>query len=168
MSASGLYERAAGRSATAALWHVDAARTFFVGQLAYNARHQHGAPVFLAGIYGPFQLRLHGGDWLSCRTAVNPRRGAARARPRRRAFRRYRAWRRVRVAINEIVKGSRFTTAAHAAGFADQAHFTNEPPPHLRRPALAEPARAPQVDWPPSAARVWELPRGQRSSSERC
>jgi methylphosphotriester-DNA--protein-cysteine methyltransferase len=41
-------------------------------------------------------------------------------------FRRYRAWRRVRVAIAEIVKGSRFTTAAHTAGFADQAHFTND------------------------------------------
>jgi AraC-like DNA-binding protein len=30
------------------------------------------------------------------------------------------------VAIGEVVKGSRFTTAAHAAGFADQAHFTND------------------------------------------
>src|SRR5690606_8562992 len=41
-------------------------------------------------------------------------------------FRRYRAWRRVRVAIAEVVRGSRFTAAAHAAGYADQAHFTND------------------------------------------
>jgi methylphosphotriester-DNA--protein-cysteine methyltransferase len=32
-------------------------------------------------------------------------------------FRRYRAWNRMRMAISEIVKGSNFTTAAHAAGF---------------------------------------------------
>ncbi|WP_245425620.1 hypothetical protein [Phyllobacterium brassicacearum] len=31
-------------------------------------------------------------------------------------FRRYRAWNRMRAAISEIVNGSNFTTAAHAAG----------------------------------------------------
>ena len=41
-------------------------------------------------------------------------------------FRRYRAWNRMRVAIGEIAKGSNFTTAAHAAGFADQAHFSHD------------------------------------------
>jgi methylphosphotriester-DNA--protein-cysteine methyltransferase len=38
-------------------------------------------------------------------------------------FRRYRAWQRMRGAIAEIVRGRSFTEAAHAAGFADQAHF---------------------------------------------
>lgn len=41
-------------------------------------------------------------------------------------FRRYRAWHRMRVAIREIVNGSSFTRAAHAAGFADQAHFAHD------------------------------------------
>jgi AraC-like DNA-binding protein len=40
-------------------------------------------------------------------------------------FRRYRAWARLRSAIREIVGGSSFTAAAHAAGFADQAHFAH-------------------------------------------
>lgn len=39
-------------------------------------------------------------------------------------FRRFRVWRRLRRAICEIVEGSNFTEAAHAAGFADQAHFS--------------------------------------------
>jgi AraC-like DNA-binding protein len=42
------------------------------------------------------------------------------------AFRRYRGWRRLRLAISEIVSGSSITYAAHAAGFADQAHFARE------------------------------------------
>jgi AraC-like DNA-binding protein len=41
-------------------------------------------------------------------------------------FRRYRAWHRMRVAIREIVSGSNFTRAAHAAGFFDQAHFAHD------------------------------------------
>lgn len=240
-----LYERATGHAAgLGPLWFVDAGRLFFAGQLTYNAMHQHGAPVFLAGIYGPFRLRIHGSDWLSCRTAVIPagvlheldmrgeplavfyiepsvdgadaliplmgdvrevggalvgRTGEfalvrelwedsasarwtgealddllAFARPRagrsvdpriarivdqlaRRhdertpvrhlaadlglsasrfqhlftqevgvPFRRYRAWRRIRVAIGEVAAGSSFTQAAHAAGFADQAHFSRD------------------------------------------
>jgi AraC-like DNA-binding protein len=39
-------------------------------------------------------------------------------------FRRYRSWCRLRTAIREVVKGRSLTTAAHAAGFADQAHFS--------------------------------------------
>src|SRR5690606_24687577 len=54
-----LYERATGHAAgLGPLWFVDAGRLFFAGQLTYNAMHQHGAPVFLAGIYGPFRLRI--------------------------------------------------------------------------------------------------------------
>ena len=227
-----------------ALWHVDEWRTFFAGPLDYNASHQHGAPVYLAGLYGNFGLRVEGSEWLSCRTAVIPagirheldlgghplavfyvepdaagadaltplvrstsevrgvlvgRSGEVsllrslyedRASPRwtgaalhdllgfagRRAlrqidprvsrvvasmyrrygdlqsaaelaasaglsisrfqhlftgevgvpFRRYRAWQRMRAAIREIVSGSPFTRAAHAAGFSDQAHFAHD------------------------------------------
>lgn len=41
-------------------------------------------------------------------------------------FRRYRAWHRLRTAIQEVVGGTSYTTAAYAAGFADQAHFSRE------------------------------------------
>ncbi len=41
-------------------------------------------------------------------------------------FRRYRAWGRMRAAIREVVDGSSFTAAAHAAGFFDQAHFAHD------------------------------------------
>jgi AraC-like DNA-binding protein len=39
-------------------------------------------------------------------------------------FRRFRVWLRLRRAIGEIISGCTFTEAAHAAGFADQAHFS--------------------------------------------
>jgi AraC-like DNA-binding protein len=68
-----LYERAAGGPGELdALWHVEEGRTFFAGPLDYNASHQHGAPVYLAGLYGSFGLRVEGGSWLCCRTAVIP------------------------------------------------------------------------------------------------
>lgn len=41
-------------------------------------------------------------------------------------FRRYRAWCRMRAAIRAVVEGDNLTTAAHAAGFADQAHFARD------------------------------------------
>ncbi len=227
-----------------ALWLVEGGLTFFAGPLHYNASHQHGAPVYLVGLYDTFRLRLAGAEWLNCRAALIPAGklheldvggnpiavfyvepdiggcdqllpllagklevsgavlasrgefallrevyestsgrawigpalddllafGGQRARrdidPRltgavaevnaaagapipvatfaRRAglspshfqrlftrelgvpYRRYRAWIRMREAIREIVKGSNFTTAAHAAGFADQAHFAHD------------------------------------------
>jgi AraC-like DNA-binding protein len=265
-----LYERAAPASAARptggeldALWHLDEGRTFFAGPLDYNASHQHGAPVYLAGLYGSFGLRLEGGRWLSVRTAVIPAgvrhelhlggqpigvfyiepdlagadalaplvrdtsedggtlvgragevgelralyeardatqwAGAAlsdllgfgRRRARREIdpriarvvagmsatatsadsppaeltpvarlaaevglstsrfqhlftrevgvpFRRYRAWQRMRGAIAEIVRGRTFTKAAHAAGFADQAHFGHD----FRRTFGAAPSRS--------------------------
>jgi AraC-like DNA-binding protein len=52
-------------------------------------------------------------------------------------FRRYRAWQRLRGAIREAALGSNLTTAAHSAGFADQAHFTRE----FRRTFGAPPSR---------------------------
>lgn len=54
------------------IWHLDAATTFFAGPLFYNASHQHGAAVYLAGLYGPFGLRLRGTKWICCRTALVP------------------------------------------------------------------------------------------------
>ncbi|QPK62421.1 helix-turn-helix transcriptional regulator [Methylomonas sp. LL1] len=241
-----LYERAtAMHSAFDALWDISDGRTLFSGPLYYNASHQHGAPVFLAGLYGNFRLKLQGGNWLSCRTAVIPAgvlheldvggdpltvfyieptiAGAEALKPlirnsrqvngalvgsggevafmrelyedrynphwnaqpladlmgfsQRRAraaaidprisqvleylfangddltsvttlagqiglspsrfqhlftqqigvpFRRYRGWNRMRQAIREIIRGHNFTTAAHATGFTDSAHFSHE------------------------------------------
>ncbi len=250
MAESGrLYERAAAENAAPGpLWHLGGGLTFFAGPLDYNASHQHGAPVYLAGLHGPFGLRIGDGPWLTCRTAAIPMgvlheldlggnplavfyveptvagfdalapllRGAEEtggalvgsagetgllrdlyedrhatrwagealrdlldfsgkqaarsidprlpralqalreageepggapvpvARIARAAglsasrfqhlfteemgvpFRRYRAWSRMRAAIAEIVDGANFTTAAHAAGFADQAHFAHD------------------------------------------
>ncbi|WP_244478533.1 helix-turn-helix domain-containing protein [Methylobacterium sp. Leaf113] len=48
------------------------AHTLFAGRLAYNASHQHGAPVYLAGLYGAFRIRFQPGAWISCRTAFVP------------------------------------------------------------------------------------------------
>ncbi len=42
------------------------------------------------------------------------------------SYRRYMAWARMRVAVAEVVRGSNFTIAAHAAGFYDQPHFAHE------------------------------------------
>jgi AraC-like DNA-binding protein len=70
--ARSLYERAAIADDLGALWHVDDGLTFFAGPLDYNASHQHGAPVFLAGLYESFRLRLDGRNWISCHSAVIP------------------------------------------------------------------------------------------------
>ncbi|WP_428030989.1 helix-turn-helix domain-containing protein [Ancylobacter sp.] len=73
--AARLYECAApARPGTAPgpLWHLDGERTCFIGPLTYNAPHRHGAPVFLAGLYGRFGLRLAGGPWRRVRTAMVP------------------------------------------------------------------------------------------------
>ncbi|HEX2842960.1 MAG TPA: helix-turn-helix domain-containing protein [Hyphomicrobium sp.] len=238
-------ERAASLSRNEELlpiWHLDPRRALFVGPLTYNAPHAHSVPVYLAGLYERFRLRIEGRAWQHCRTAVIPAgvsyefdvagqplavlylepceagfdalvplMGTCRADGRallgssgelsilralyetrdsarwtdaaldsllgfsssraRRAmdprvshvvaalarndrdtssaavaardvglsssrfqhlfaqdvgvpFRRFRVWQRLRSAIGEIVAGSSFTDAAHAAGFADQAHFS--------------------------------------------
>ncbi|WP_040577194.1 helix-turn-helix transcriptional regulator [Methylopila sp. M107] len=41
-------------------------------------------------------------------------------------FSRYRSWARMRRAIDAVVAGANFTTAAHDAGFSDQAHFAHD------------------------------------------
>lgn len=65
-----MYERAG--DGLKPLWHVAGGTTFFAGPLHYNAPHQHGAPVYLAGLYGDFRLRVGTGAWTSCRTAMIP------------------------------------------------------------------------------------------------
>ena len=72
-----LYERAAPAPKPPsgeldALWHLDTGRTLFIGPLDYNASHQHGAPVYLTGLYGKFGLRVEGGLWRWVRTALIP------------------------------------------------------------------------------------------------
>lgn len=262
-------ERAAPAGASPRpIWHVEGAHTLFAGPLAYNASHQHGAPVYLGGLYGAFRVRFAAGDWIRCRTAfipagiphelacggdpigvlycepdagaralaglmgpadtvgsalvggsgeigvlralfergdacdwagaavadlsgfaarradqpVDPRIAkilvALRARPEagmsagRLAaaeslsssrmqhlfsaamgvpFRRYRAWLRMRRAIEAVVGGANFTRAAHEAAFADQAHFANAfrrtfgapasySLQHIRRPGPSRPS----------------------------
>jgi AraC-like DNA-binding protein len=228
---------------SAAQWHVDDGHALFAGPLHRNALHRHSVPVYLAGLYGTFPLRIDGAEWLSCRTAAIPagmayefdmggeplavfyvepnvagvdaltplvdgaqevggaligtkgavapfrqlyesrasgeigavlkelidfskRRSGRPMDPRvSRAvdslqrhhgdltpveeiaavvglsasrfqhvftqnvgvpFRRYRAWHRLRAAIREVTHGASYTAAAHAAGFADQAHFARD------------------------------------------
>lgn len=66
-----MYERAGGRGdGLGPLWHVEGGSTFFAGPLTYNAPHQHGAPVYLAGLYGSFRIRMGGEAWTTCRTAL--------------------------------------------------------------------------------------------------
>ncbi len=69
-----LYERVAESPSSSGqpYWMLNAGVTFFAGPLHYNAPHQHGAPVFLSGLHGPFGLRLAGSEWQTCRTAMIP------------------------------------------------------------------------------------------------
>jgi AraC-like DNA-binding protein len=72
-SPDGLYERAVqGTLLTDALWQVEGGRTYFAGPLFYNGSHEHGAPVYLAGLYGSFGLRINGGAWHTVRSAMIP------------------------------------------------------------------------------------------------
>lgn len=241
MAHTGRLNERAVPSGVDSLWHVDSGWAVFAGPLGRNALHAHSTAVYLAGLYDTFQLRIAGGEWLSCRTAiiragvayefdmagaplsvlyvepnagsvdtlaplvrngeavrgafigdgdVTPLRHVFEHRPgvaelrastddllsfsRKRArrgmdgrvtraletlqaeetehncvasaataaglsasrfqhlftsevgvpFRRYRRWQRLRLAIAEAVRGASLTHAAHAAGFADQAHFS--------------------------------------------
>jgi AraC-like DNA-binding protein len=72
-SPDALYERAVqGALPTDALWQIEGGRTFFAGPLFYNGSHEHGAPVYLAGLYGAFGLRINGGAWHTVRSAMIP------------------------------------------------------------------------------------------------
>jgi AraC-like DNA-binding protein len=67
-----LYEVAARAHCPDALLHVSDGHTCYVGTLDYVGAHHHGAAVFLAGLYGSFEVRVEGGEWLTCRTAIIP------------------------------------------------------------------------------------------------
>jgi len=54
------------------IWYLDRARALFAGPLGRNARHQHSTPVFLAGLYGRFALRIGEDPWRTCRAAAIP------------------------------------------------------------------------------------------------
>ena len=58
-----LDERAANRPADKALWHVDGGWALFAGPLNHNESHAHSTAVYLAGLYGPFSLRVAGSGW---------------------------------------------------------------------------------------------------------
>lgn len=51
---------------------VGGGKTLYIGSLDYVDWHLHGAPVYIVGVAGNFQLRAPGGDWLTCRAAVIP------------------------------------------------------------------------------------------------
>ncbi len=42
------------------------------------------------------------------------------------SYNRYSAWRRMRTAVAEVMRGTNLTAAAHAAGYYDQPHFSRE------------------------------------------
>ncbi|WP_244505659.1 helix-turn-helix domain-containing protein [Methyloceanibacter stevinii] len=66
-------ERATTSAADAQpVWHVSEGLSLFAGALGRNARHSHSVPVFLAGLYERFSLRIGDGAWQRCRSAVVP------------------------------------------------------------------------------------------------
>ena len=71
--AKDLNERATTSAADAQpVWHVSEGLSLFAGALGRNARHSHSVPVFLAGLYERFSLRIGDGAWQRCRSAVVP------------------------------------------------------------------------------------------------
>jgi AraC-like DNA-binding protein len=54
------------------IWYLDRGRALFAGPLGRNAPHRHSTPVFLAGLYEKFALRVGDGAWRICRTAAIP------------------------------------------------------------------------------------------------
>lgn len=66
---SRLNERAAPRR-EASVWHVDEGWSVFAGPLERNAPHAHSTAVYLAGLYGPFRLRIGRSAWGWCRSAA--------------------------------------------------------------------------------------------------
>ena len=70
---TGLYERAAqAAEELRPLWHMDDDKAIFAGPLEHNADHAHNVAVYVVGIDGSFNMRVSGGDWHCCRTAVIP------------------------------------------------------------------------------------------------
>lgn len=68
-----MYERAAKpETDLKPVWHLDPGRALFAGPLTYNAPHLHSVPVYLAGLDGPFRIKVGIAPWTFCRTAVVP------------------------------------------------------------------------------------------------
>jgi AraC-like DNA-binding protein len=67
-----LYEGAISEDKADTLLHAGSKASFWAGSANYLDRHQGSVPVFLAGLYGKFRLRLEGQRWMSCRAAVIP------------------------------------------------------------------------------------------------
>ena len=53
-------------------------------------------------------------------------------------FRRYRAWQRLKIVIKEVMAGGNLSSAAHLAGYYDQAHFGH----HFRQTFGAAPGKS--------------------------
>src|SRR5262249_19690502 len=51
---------------------VGAGKTAYIGRLEQVDWHQHGAPVFIAGLAGSFRLGTPDGSWLRCSAAIIP------------------------------------------------------------------------------------------------
>jgi len=71
-SPQGLYETAAISGHPNALLHVGERNMCYIGTLDYVAPHHHGAPVLTVGLYSSFEIRVAGGAWTACRTAIVP------------------------------------------------------------------------------------------------
>lgn len=55
-----------------ALLCVGGGQTLYVGTLDDVDWHCHAMPAFVAGMLGPFELRLPGTEWRACRAAIIP------------------------------------------------------------------------------------------------
>lgn len=53
-------------------------------------------------------------------------------------FRRYRGWQRLKIVIKQVMAGHNLTSAAHMAGYYDQAHFGH----HFRQTFGAAPGKS--------------------------
>lgn len=67
-----MYDPAASAKTLKPIWNVDEGWALFAGPLSFNAAHQHSVPVYIAGLYESFRLRIENKPWSICRAAVVP------------------------------------------------------------------------------------------------
>lgn len=72
MGSSRLYDPAAAVKSLQPIWNVNEGCALFAGPLSFNAAHQHCVPVYIAGLYDSFRLRIEDEPWSVCRAAVIP------------------------------------------------------------------------------------------------